>query len=93
MKSGGVNPGNNSEPYALAFEFVSPSLTIAKSGTNVVISWPLYPDGFAVESTSALVSNWSTNGMPSSTVTNNQNTILLSRNGTNQFFRLRTPNF
>jgi len=81
-----------SEAYALAFEFFSQSLNVTQSGTDVVLNWPVYPDGFVVEATTNLISPaiWSTNN-PVPFVMNNQNVILLNATNANQFFRLRRP--
>jgi len=40
---------SSSETYALAFEFFSLPLGIARSGTNVVLTWPIYPAGFVLQ--------------------------------------------
>jgi hypothetical protein len=92
LKNGGTTVSTN-ETYALAFEFFSMPLNIAPSGTNAALTWPVYPAGFAVESTTNLVSPavWSTNNIPPSVVTNMQNYILLNATNANQFFRLQLP--
>jgi hypothetical protein len=91
LKKGGTTV-SSSETYALAFEFFWMPLSIAQSGTNTALAWPVYPDGFLVESTTNLSpANWSTNNIPSPVVTNNQNYILLNATNTDQFFRLRRP--
>ena len=94
LKKGGTVVTNR-EIYALAFEFSAPSLAIARSGINVMISWPIFPDNFLVESTASLNAPalWNTNGIPASVVTNNQNCIWISPSNQNQFFRLREPDF
>jgi hypothetical protein len=91
FKSGGATITTN-ETYALAFEFFSMSLNVAKSGTNVVLKWPVYPTGFILESTTNLISPilWSTNN-PAPAVTNSQNCVTLGATNGNQFFRLRRP--
>ncbi len=92
-KAGG-NFVTSNETYALAFEFSSQSLNVTGSGTNIALSWPAYPAGFVVESTTNLApASWSTNGIPASIVTNNQNYIFLNTTNADQFFRLREPNF
>ena len=52
-KAGGT-PGSNfvssAETYSVAWAWVSPSLTMTMCGSSVALSWPLYPAGFAVES-------------------------------------------
>jgi hypothetical protein len=81
-----------SETYALAFEFFSLPLNIVKSGTNIVLKWPIYPTGFILESTTNLISPilWNTNN-PAPGVTNNQNYVVLNVTNRNQFFRLWRP--
>jgi hypothetical protein len=74
----------------LAWEFFSESLKVAKSGGNVFISWPVYPDGFVLETATNLVPPvaWGANN-PAPVVTNNQNVVLLGATNSAQFFRLR----
>jgi hypothetical protein len=83
---------SSSETYALAFEFFSTPLNIARSGTNVVFKWPIYPTGFILESTTNLISPilWNTNN-PAPSVTNNQNYVVLNVTNRYQFFRLWRP--
>jgi hypothetical protein len=90
-KQGGATV-SASETYALAWEFFSMPLNI---DTNAGLSWPVYPTGFVVESTTNLNSPpvWSTNNLPSPAVTNQQNHLLLNATNSAQFFRLRRPNF
>jgi len=92
LKNAG-NSVSDTETYALTFEFFSMPLNIAPSGTNTVLSWPVYPTGFAVESATNLTSPsvWFTNNIPPPVVTNNQNYILISTTNANQFFRLCRP--
>ena len=82
------------ETYALAWEFFCETAAAANAGTNVTVSWPVYPDGFVVEATTSLApANWSTAGIPSPVITNDQNVITIgpSPGVTNRFFRLRRP--
>jgi hypothetical protein len=68
------------------------TLNVTPSDTNVVLTWPIYPDGFAVETTTNLASPivWSPlNATP--TVTSNQNQVTLNLANTSQFFRLQRP--
>jgi hypothetical protein len=92
LKHGGNNTVSSSETYAVAFEFFSMSLRVAPSGTNVVLTWPVYPDGFVVQTTSSLTPPvvWSTLNA-TSLVTNNQNQVTLGAGNTSQFFRLQRP--
>jgi hypothetical protein len=67
-------------------------LDIARSGTNVVLQWPLYPAGFVLESATNLNPpvSWSTNN-PAPAVTNSQNCVTLGATNGSQFFRLWRP--
>jgi hypothetical protein len=95
-KAGGipvVNIVSAAETYALAWEFVpTPTLAITSSGGVPAITWPLYPAGFFVESTTDLLSpDWSTNSLPASVITGQQNYLLLNATNPEQFFRLSSP--
>ncbi len=93
-KAGGFSTVSTAEPYALAFAFVSPSLTITPSGGNVTLAWPVYPAGFLIEATTNLVSPaWTNNNLPASVITNSMNNLILNATNAQQFFRLRQPNF
>jgi hypothetical protein len=91
LKSAG-NSVSDTETYALAFEFFSMPLNISQSGTNTTLSWPIYPTGFILESTTNLASPifWSTNN-PAPVVTNNQNLVVLNATNGVQFFQLCRP--
>ena len=92
-KAGGSGIVSAAEPYALAFEFFSDTLSLSRSGTNAVISWPVYPDGFLVESATNLAAPaWIANTLPA-VITNGSNRILLPAPNGAQFFRLRRPDF
>jgi Subtilase family len=91
LKHGGNNTVSSGETYALAFEFFSLPLKVTPSGGNVVLTWPVYPAGFVVESTPGLTPPivWSTvSATP--IVTNKQNRLTLGVNAS-QYFRLRRP--
>src|SRR5665213_455186 len=84
----------DSETYALAWGIVSPSLNVTKSGANVILTWPVYPAGFLVETTTNLLAPaWSADGLASSAVTNRMNSLILNATNARQFFRLRAPDF
>jgi hypothetical protein len=71
-------------------ESTAPSLAIALSGGDVVISWPAPSTGFVLEENTSLngATQWATvAGTP--TVVNGQNTMNVTRTGTMKFFRLR----
>jgi hypothetical protein len=79
------------ETYALAFEFFAMSLDIDPSGTSVVVTWPVYPMGFALQAATNLAAPvWNTN-KPTPVVINGQNSVTLGTTNRNQFFRLRRP--
>jgi hypothetical protein len=82
-----------SETYALAFEFFSLPLNAIKSGTNIVLKWPIYPTGFVVESATNLTPPVAWNSLSNlvAVVTNNQNYMVWNVTNHNQFFRLRRP--
>jgi Subtilase family len=94
-KAGGGSIVSASEPYALAWAIFSQSLKVTGSGTNLFLSWPIYPAGFAVAGTANLNPSitWSTNNLPSPVITNSQNVVWLSATNSTQFFRLQAPNF
>jgi len=90
-KAGGSTVTAN-EAYALTWEFFSERLNAAKSGANISVSWPVYPDGFVLQTATNLVPPvaWETNN-PVPFVTNNQNVVLLNATNPAQFFRLWRP--
>lgn len=82
------------ETYALAFEFFNLSLAITQVDTNAVISWPLVPAGFQLQSTRNLTpaTVWSAVAAPVTVDTNaSENIVTNPINGGNQFFRLQRP--
>lgn len=95
IKSGGSYV-SASEPYALAYSFTpSPQLKVSLQGTNAVLSWPLYPDGFSLQATNRLapVMAWSSANLPSPIITNGSYQVNLPATNTTEFFRLATPYF
>jgi hypothetical protein len=93
LKKGGMNTVSDGETYALAFEFFSMPLNAAQSGANAALTWPVYPAGFVIETTTNLSSpvSWSALANLTATVANNQNSVTLGITNANQFFRLRRP--
>lgn len=82
------------ETYALAFEFFNLSLSITQVDTNAVISWPLVPTGFQLQTTTNLSAPtvWTAVPAPVAVDTNaSQNVVTVPLNGGNQFFRLQRP--
>ena len=94
-KAGGAGIVSTNEPYALAWEIVSELLKVKESGTNLVLSWPLYPAGYTVAFAPVLTPSvtWSTNNLPAPILTNGQNVVSVPSAGDAQFFRLQTPDF
>lgn len=81
------------ETNALAFAFTPVKINMTSAGTNAILTWPVYPAGFAVEATTNLAAPiWSTNNF-SATVTGSTNILTVTMTNAAQFFRLRQPNF
>ena len=94
LKNGGTNVVSDAETYALAWAFVSPTLSLAPRGTNAALTWPVYPAGFAVETATNLSSPiWTANNLGPPVITNSSNSLLLNMTNGQRFFRLRQPNF
>jgi hypothetical protein len=92
FKNGGTNVVSDAEAYALAFEFYSQTLSVSLAGTNILLSWPVYPAGFAVETATNLApASWLALTNAAVIVTNQQNWLLLNPTNPGQFFRLRLP--
>jgi hypothetical protein len=91
-KAGGTNAVSDVESYALAWEFDQASLQIMGTGTNYLLTWPLYPAGFHVESATNMdAPAWQTNNLPGPAITNHQNEIVCSPTNNALFFRLTQP--
>jgi hypothetical protein len=96
----GVNstPGEGASRSGAAYVFtglgpvVAPALTLTRSGTDVIVSWPSPSTGFTLEQTAALAAaaSWVTN---SGSVSDNGTTKAVTVPTTNsaQFFRLHRP--
>jgi hypothetical protein len=90
LKNGGVTVSPD-ETYALAFEFFTMPLNLTVAGGNVVMTWPIYPAGFMLESSPVVGSNISWTGVNiAPAVTKNQNSVTVIPSGS-QFFRLWRP--
>jgi hypothetical protein len=69
---------------------LQPKLSIASSGTNVIVSWPVSACGFILESRSALdAGSWST-VQASSTLNGDRYNLTVTPTGT-RYYRLRQP--
>jgi hypothetical protein len=94
-KAGGAGIISTNESYALAWEMFSDFLSVKQYGTNVCLTWPAYPAGFAVAEAASLNApvSWSTNGIPGPVYTNNENVIWMNPGNNEEYFRLQTPDF
>ena len=94
LKSGSVTQVSQSETYALAFEMFTMPLSVTLTNSNALISWPVAPTGFQLQSATSLAPpvSWApvTNAV---SIANNQDVVLLPIGGGNQFFRLINPAF
>ena len=92
-KAGGFNTVSAAEPYALAFEFFDTAVRISAMAKNLTVSWPVYPVGFRLASSTNLLTPlaaWNTNyTVP--TITRSQNQIILGATNSAEFFRLVRP--
>jgi uncharacterized repeat protein (TIGR03803 family) len=87
-KYGGGNSGNGTV-FSLSLGPVTPTqLTLAPSGSNVILSWPTDATGFTLQSTTNLVSPVWDAVSTAPVVVNGLNTVTNPISGTQQFFRL-----
>lgn len=87
-----TNGLNTNETYAIAYEAVSTAVAINRVGNNVAVTWPIYPNGFALESSPNLNNPipWSpVAGSP--VLTNSQYQLLVPASQPQTFYRLRQP--
>lgn len=90
LKNGGARNMSNSETYALAFEAFVVPLTISKQGGAVAITWPLYPNGFTLETTPSLSPPISWTPITSGVViSNNSYTLTVNSPSGMSYYRLR----
>ncbi|MEO7299728.1 MAG: autotransporter-associated beta strand repeat-containing protein [Verrucomicrobiota bacterium] len=75
---------------------VAPTLTIARSGSNVIISWPTSATGFTLQELAAFPATPPPFGWTDVTtpvvVSGSENTVTVAASGSTMFFRLRKPN-
>ena len=66
-----------------------PQLTIVRSGTDAILTWPMHYTAFILQATTNLASTnlWS-NVSPASVVVTGQNTVTNSISSAGKFFRL-----
>jgi hypothetical protein len=90
LKRGGgaTNFTTTSETYALAFEFFAVQLSVTTTANGVWLSWPVYPDGFQLQTCSSLnTPSWAGVSM-TPTITNGQNRVLVGTGVPWEYFRL-----
>lgn len=69
-----------------------PTLSIGISTNNILISWPNWAEGYALEGTTNLSPPFNWLAVTNTPFTaGNQETVTLSNSGTNTFFRLKKP--
>ncbi|MGD0745072.1 MAG: S8 family serine peptidase [Verrucomicrobiota bacterium] len=94
LKSGSATQVSAAETYALAFEIFNLPLSVRLTNSNAVISWPVAPTGFQLQSATSLAPpvSWTsvTNAV---SIANNQNVVTLPVGSGSQFFRLIRPAF
>jgi hypothetical protein len=85
-------PGTNSAFVAVFSPLVAPppSLQIIRSGSQVLISWPVNATGFGLESSDSLLpaTNWAAEPTPPAVV-GDQNVVTLEVSAGAKFFRLK----
>jgi len=93
LKNGSVAQVSESETYALAFEMFTMPLNVELTNGAAVVSWPVAPTGFQLQSAMSLAPpiSWAsvTNAV---SIANNRNVVTLPPSG-NRFFRLYRPAF
>lgn len=75
----------------LAVSSVGPSLSITRSGNNVVITWPTASGNFRLESKTSLTDPTWTNVSQTPTINGSNNQVTLPASSGNLFFRLESP--
>ena len=87
-----ANQATTAETYTLAFEFFTLPLNLALTDTNIVLSWPVAPTGFRLESTASFTPPivWS-NVNAAVAISNNLNHVTLPAPDAQLFFRLKRP--
>lgn len=86
LKHGG-SITTTSEIYALAFEFFATRLTVTPAAGGVLVSWPVFPDGFQLQTASSPNGSWSNIGATPA-ITNGQNCVLVGTGIPVEYFRL-----
>jgi hypothetical protein len=73
-------------------QIAPPQLTLALSGTNVILTWPSDATGFVLESASTLADGGDWQDFPTApTEIDGQNVVTITATGPGSFFRLHQP--
>lgn len=78
--------GNQVDMGAYEFQSFRPGLRIATSGTNIILSWPAWAEGFTLEQSGSLPAWSEVLSLPA--LTNNENTVMVPATGQIKIFRL-----
>jgi subtilase family protein len=86
------NSVSDAETYALAFDFSSTMLVTTRAGAGLMLTWPVYPAGLAVESSTTLSSSvgWTRNP-DAPVISNHLNQVMIDATNAAQYFRLKRP--
>jgi uncharacterized repeat protein (TIGR03803 family) len=84
------NGGTNSSGMVFSLSLPTPPLTIIRSGTNAIVTWPTNAFEFTLQSTTNLVPPvvWTTVSLPPYAVIYTNTVVTNTISGTNQFYRL-----
>jgi len=98
LKSGSVTQVSAAETYALAFEIFTMPLSVRLTNNTAVVSWPVAPTGYQLQSAASLNPpvSWTyvTSLTNAASIANTNNVVTLPIvSGNNQFFRLISPTF
>jgi hypothetical protein len=90
LKNSGTKSITAMETYALAFELFAIRMSITRQGSSLVISWPLYPNGFTLESTPSLAPPITWIPVPDTAIiSNNSYQITVNSPNNMSYYRLR----
>lgn len=94
VEKNGSGEVSTNETYALAFEFFNVALIVTHTNANAVLTWPLVPTGFQLESATNITPPiaWTavTNAVSVNT-NSSENVVTIPLSSGNQFFRLQRP--
>ena len=84
------NGGTNGSGMVFSLSLPTPPLTIIRSGTNAIVTWPTNDFEFILQSTTNLVPPvvWTTVSLPPYAIIYTNSVVTNTISGTNQFYRL-----